>query len=62
MLIMGSFMVGNLCIQMTPCYAEERFDFHRIVFYVLMLMVCLGLAFAGRFVYATDLEVYEFYG
>ena len=25
-------------------------------------MVCLGLAFAGRFVYATDIEVAEFYG
>ena len=62
MVVMASFMVGNLLIQMTPCYTDERFDCHRIVFYVLMLAVCLGLAFAGRFVYATDLEVQEFYG
>mmetsp|Transcript_25354 Transcript_25354/g.31748 ORF Transcript_25354/g.31748 Transcript_25354/m.31748 type:complete len:113 (-) Transcript_25354:89-427(-) len=47
---------------MTPCYAEERFDCHRIVFYCVMLGFCLGLAFAGRFVYATDLEVQEYYG
>ena len=62
MCVMSFFFIGNLLIQMTPCYAEERFDCARITFYVLMLMVCLGLAFAGRFVYATDLEVQEFYG
>lgn len=62
MIVMGSFMVGNLLIQMMPCYAEERFDKHRIIFYVLMLAVCLCLAFAGRFVFATELEVELFYG
>lgn len=47
---------------MTPCYAEERYDCHRIVFYCGTLMICLCLAIAGRFVYATDLEVYLYYG
>lgn len=62
MLVMGSLMVSNLLIQMTPCYAEPRFDCHRIVFYVFALIICLALAISGRFVYATNLEVYEFYG
>ena len=57
LVVMGSIMIGNLAIQMTPCYAEERFNCHRIVFYVCTLIVCLGLAISGRFVYATDIEV-----
>lgn len=61
-LVMGSLMVSNLLIQMTPCYAEERFDYHRIVFYVFALMLCLALAISGRFVYATNEEVSLFYG
>ena len=28
----------------------------------MMLLVCLCLAFAGRFIFATDLEVEQFYG
>ena len=47
---------------MTPCYAEERFECHRLVFYVLTLVICLGLAILGRFFLATDLEVELFYG
>lgn len=62
LIVMASLMIGNLGIQMTPCYAEERFDTARIIFYVCTLMICLTLAIAGRFVYATDLEVAEFYG
>ena len=60
--VMASLMIGNLCIQMTPCYAEERFNCHRIVFYFSTLMICLALAISGRFYYATDIEVEEFYG
>ena len=60
--VMLFLLVGNLFIQMTPCYAEERFQGHRVVFYVATLMVCLMLAIAGRFVYATDYEVEQFYG
>lgn len=62
MLVMGSLMVSNLLIQMTPCYADERFNCHRIVFYVCALMVCLALAISGRFYYATNEEVSRFYG
>lgn len=47
---------------MTPCYAQEKYDCHRIVFYCFTLVICIVLAIAGRFVYATDLEVYLFYG
>ena len=60
--VMASIMVGNLLIQMTPCYAEERFSTHRIVFYVTTLLVCLAIAIMGRFYFATVEEVTEFYG
>ena len=59
---MGSLMVCNLAIGMTPCYAEERFDKHRIVFYVFTLVLCFGLALSARFIYSTSIEVEKFYG
>ena len=62
MMVMATLMVGNLVIQMTPCYAEERFNVHRIVFYCFATLICLGLAILGRFYLATDLEVELFYG
>ena len=62
MVVMGFFMVSNLLIQMMPCYAEERFNTHRIVFYFMMLVFCICLAVAGRFIFSTELEIEQFYG
>ena len=62
LVVMASLMICNLTIQMTPCYAENRFNCHRIVFYSFTILICLGLAVSGRFIYATELEVLEFYG
>ena len=59
---MSSLMFGNLFIQMTPCYAMEAYEVHRLVFYVMTLAICLGLAILGRFYLATDEEVKLFYG
>ena len=55
--VMGFLMVINLTIQMTPCYAMEEYDGYRIAFYVLTLVICLGIALAHRFYFATGIEV-----
>lgn len=60
--VMGILMVGNMLIQMTPCYAMEKYECHRVTFYCLTLVICLLLAISGRFVYATAEEVEQFYG
>ena len=60
--VMGILMVGNMLIQMTPCYAMEKYEWHRIIFYCLTLVICLALAISGRFIYATAEEIELFYG
>ena len=61
MAVMGFLMVGNLLIQMTPCYAMDEFEGLRIAFYVITLVICITLALAHRFYFATSLEVEEFF-
>ena len=61
MAVMGFLMVGNLLIQMTPCYAMDKFDGMRVAFYSLTLVICISLALADRFYYATPVEVEKFF-
>jgi len=59
---MACLMVGNLIMQMTPCYTHDRFNGCRTAFYVLVLMVCLTLALVSRFYIATPIEIEGHYG
>ena len=61
MSVMGFLMVGNLLIQMTPCYAMDEYNNLRIAFYVITLVICISLALACRFYFATPFEVEEFF-
>jgi len=57
MTVMAILMLGNLLIQMTPCYTMDKYNVHRITFYVITLAVCLALALSGRFYFGTAIEV-----
>lgn len=52
----------NFVVQMTPCYARDEFENYRIVFYVAVLAICLGLAIAWYFYIATENETSLFAG
>lgn len=59
---MSCLMVGNLIMQMTPCYTHDRYNGCRTAFYVIVLMVCLVISLYSRFFIATQLEVDGFFG
>jgi adiponectin receptor len=59
--ITGTLMISNLLIQMTPCYSEDRYHFHRIMMYVGTILICTGLVVYMRVFIATPIEVEEVY-
>jgi predicted membrane channel-forming protein YqfA (hemolysin III family) len=56
MIAMFSIAACNLFVQMTPCYNEDRFDTARTLFYVVIIAICLFLAFYWYFCIASDEE------
>lgn len=60
--VMTALLVANLVFQSTPCYIKPEYTCCRLTFYVCTIVVCLGLAFIGRFFLATKEEVREHYG
>jgi predicted membrane channel-forming protein YqfA (hemolysin III family) len=61
LLVMGCLFVGNLIIQLTPCYEKDEYHMLRVIFYFTLVVVCLGLALLGRFYLGTEIEINEFY-
>lgn len=59
--VMSFLMVSNLILQMTPCYAMEKYNSFRIIFYCLTLFLCLSIAITARFYFATPEEINNFF-
>lgn len=61
--IMGSMLflfVSNGFMQCTSCYQDPKNDWLRTGFFVFVLIICLGLAIAWFFFYATNEEAARF--
>eukprot|EP00355_Strombidium_rassoulzadegani_P000337 CAMPEP_0168611548 /NCGR_PEP_ID=MMETSP0449_2-20121227/2418_1 /TAXON_ID=1082188 /ORGANISM="Strombidium rassoulzadegani, Strain ras09" /LENGTH=229 /DNA_ID=CAMNT_0008652005 /DNA_START=252 /DNA_END=938 /DNA_ORIENTATION=- len=54
MLLIGAI---NGIAQMTPCYAQDKYNNHRVVFYTLVVTICFGLALSWFLFYASEKEM-----
>ena len=54
--VIGFTFFLNLCFQMTPCFTDNRYIIQRAIFYTVIILGTLCLAFVGSFYIATEIE------
>jgi len=56
-LILAALMASNLLLQLTPCYMHEKYESHRLVFYVGLITSLFVIAVAWTTWVATPVEL-----
>jgi predicted membrane channel-forming protein YqfA (hemolysin III family) len=59
--VLGVMMCLNLFLQLTPCYMQDKYEKLRMVFYIAMVALLLGVAIAWAVFFSTPLEFSLFF-
>lgn len=53
---MLAICILNFCLQLTPCYSQDSFEFYRVAIYIIIVVLTLGLAMCWYVYIASEKE------